>query len=102
MTTQRRCRLQLISRSFVPLAFGLLGIVDSPRVAVQMTDDPTTFAYLLRLTGKFDEPSLDGFNFWLSSVTVDLFGRVGQWILGADPVRLDWELFGTLTLGLNL
>ena len=69
MTVHLRGSLLLIAWCLVPIAIALVGMPDRARAAVQITNDASTFGFLLKPTGKPDEPSLGGFNYWISSRT---------------------------------
>ena len=67
---------------------------DDPLPEVEITSDAETFEHLLRPTGKFDETSLGGFNYWISSregdfTANDQYLNVGDETLETNALAAD-------------
>jgi len=70
-------------------------ITTTTNAAIVITDDPNTFNFLIKPTGKPDEPSFGGFNYWISS-------RVGEFRENDQYLNVGDETLETTAIAFNL
>lgn len=102
METFRRDRLLVVAVSGVFTAFAWLGVSDRADATVLVTSDPSTFFNLERPTGEFDETSLGGFEYLISSRTTgfranDQYLIVGEESNEANAIVADLGAVGELS-----
>jgi hypothetical protein len=77
------------------VALASISIADRADAAVVITNDPSTFNFLIKPTGKPDEPSFGGFNYWISS-------RVGEFRENDQYLNVGDETLETTAIASNL
>ena len=102
MHTFGRDRLLVIAASGVFATFAWLGIGDRADASVLVTSDPSTFLRLERPGGEFDETSLGGFEYLISSRTSgfranDQYLIVGDESDAATAIAADLGAVGELS-----
>ncbi len=82
--------ITVIQNRYLPVALGLcvslaaVSMPDSAAAAVAITNDPATFGFLEKPTGKPDEPSFGGFNYWISGRDLPDFRANDQYLNEGD------------------
>jgi len=85
MTLTNGNRLLSVACGGVFVALASISIADRADAAVLITNDPTTFSFLEKPTGKPDEPSLGGFEYLISSRTNQFRANDQYLIVGEEP-----------------
>lgn len=85
MTLTNGNRLLSVACGGLFVALASISIADRADAAVVITNDPTTFSFLEKPTGKPDEPSLGGFEYLISSRTNEFRANDQYLIVGEEP-----------------